>query len=189
MDKKKSRVFSGRGRRSFFEDDVFLREGGREPPNEAATRHARARFHRTKRLRTVREHAKAPPPGGAHPRRAALVALRRARNNLGVSLLITFLFAPAVSKRKVAMEAETQSVRCFRANNVRPCKRNFVRIHIEIEKRYSAFSFAHVGPKEKAWQKENGREDVSPSADGEEGSAPSTCAHWRGGYGVLSHGT
>ena len=28
---------------------------------------------------------------------------------------------------------------------------------------------------------------VSPSADGEEGYAPSTCAHWRGGCKVLSH--
>ncbi|MBQ1962709.1 MAG: hypothetical protein II369_01165, partial [Clostridia bacterium] len=52
-----------------------------------------------------------------------------------------------------------------------------------------AFSFAHVGPKEKAWQKENGREDVSPSADGDQGCAPSTCAHWRGGYGALTRGT
>ena len=50
-----------------------------------------------------------------------------------------------------------------------------------------AFSFAHVGPKEKAWQKENGRGDVSPSADGEEGYAPSTCATWRWGYKVLTH--
>ncbi|MBQ1963299.1 MAG: hypothetical protein II369_04190, partial [Clostridia bacterium] len=30
--------------------------------------------------------------------------------------------------------------------------------------------------------------DVSPSADGEEGSAPSTCAAWRRGYRVLTHG-
>ena len=75
-------------------------------------------FRHTNRLCTVREHAKAPPPGGAHPRRAALVAVRRRRNNPGVSLLITFLFAPAVSKRKVAMDVETQNVCCFRANNV-----------------------------------------------------------------------
>ena len=31
-----------------------------------------------------------------------------AKLSLGVSLLVTFLFAPAVSKRKVAMEAETR---------------------------------------------------------------------------------
>ncbi|MBQ5833630.1 MAG: hypothetical protein IIW36_02345, partial [Clostridia bacterium] len=37
-------------------------------------------FRGTKRMRTVREHATAPPPGGAHPRRAALVAVRRRRN-------------------------------------------------------------------------------------------------------------
>ena len=96
---------------------------------------------------------KAPTPVGAHPRRVALVALRRARNNLGVSLLITFLFAPAVSKRKVAMSAETRSVRCFRANNVRPYKSNFVRIHIEIEKRYSRFFFCPCRPKRKSLAK------------------------------------
>jgi len=38
-------------------------------------------------------------------RRGAVVALRRARNSLnGVSLLVTFLFAPVVSKRKVAKD-------------------------------------------------------------------------------------
>ena len=61
----------------------------------------------TKHQRTVREHFAAPPPGGAHPRRVALVARRNARNrSSAVSLLLTFLFAPAVSKRKVAMGAE-----------------------------------------------------------------------------------
>ena len=70
-------------------------------------------FDCTKRLRTVREHAIAPTPVGAHPRRAALVARRNARKNLGVSLLVTFLFAPAVSKRKVAKGAETRDGGCF----------------------------------------------------------------------------
>ena len=71
----------------------------------------------------------------------------------GVSLLITFLFAPAVSKRKVAMEAETECVYCFRANNVRPCELNFVRINIEIEKRYSRFFFCPCRPKRKSLAK------------------------------------
>ena len=72
-------------------------------------------FRHTKRLRTARERSIAPPPGGAGGGRGALLAVRRRRNNLGVSLLITFLFAPAVSKRKVAMDVERQNVRCFRA--------------------------------------------------------------------------
>ena len=36
--------------------------------------------------------------------REALLALRRGRNNLGVFFLITFSFAPMVSKEKVAKE-------------------------------------------------------------------------------------
>ena len=57
----------------------------------------------------------APTPVGAGGGRVALLAVRRRRNSLGVSLLLTFLFAPAVSKRKVAMGAETQDGCCFRA--------------------------------------------------------------------------
>ncbi|MBQ7336131.1 MAG: hypothetical protein IJW92_06645, partial [Clostridia bacterium] len=39
----------------------------------------------------------------------------------------------------------------------------------------SAFSFDQEGAKEKAWQKEKRhKEAISPSAEGEEGSAPST---------------
>ena len=62
----------------------------------------------TRRLRDVREHFAAPTPVGAGGGRGALLAVSRRRNNLGVSLLLTFLFAPAVSKRKVALEAETE---------------------------------------------------------------------------------
>ena len=43
-----------------------------------------------------------------------------------------------------------------------------------------------AGAKRKVSKRETPGE-VSPSADGEEGYAPSTCAHWRGSYGVLSH--
>ncbi len=39
---------------------------------------------------------------------------------------------------------------------------------------YAAFSFGEKGAKEKAWQKEKRRKKVSPSAEGEEGFAPST---------------
>ena len=51
-----------------------------------------------------------------------------------------------------------------------------------------AFSFAHVGPKEKAWQKENGREKVSRVATRDQGYAPWMGAHLRGGCKVLTHG-
>jgi hypothetical protein len=50
-----------------------------------------------------------------------------------------------------------------------------------------AFSFAHVGPKEKAWQKENGRGSVSRSAERDQGYAPWMGAAWRRGYRVLTH--
>ncbi|MBQ1229597.1 MAG: hypothetical protein IIX80_01055, partial [Clostridia bacterium] len=88
----------------------FTTQSGNAPRESA--------FRGTKRMRTAREHAIAPPQGGAGGGRGALLAVRRRRNNPGVSLLLTFLFAPAVSKRKVAMGAEKQSVYCFRANNV-----------------------------------------------------------------------
>ena len=97
------------------------------------------------------------------------------------------------------MDAEMQAVYCFWAGLSQGSlvQRELSRLAVTeglflavLKSKLStpAFSFAHVGPKEKAWQKENGREDVSPSADGEEGSAPSTCAHWRGGYGALTRG-
>ena len=97
-------------------------------------------MHRRKWLRTARERSIAPPPGGAHPRRVALVALRRARNNLGVSLLLTFLFAPAVSKRKVAMGAERRRGYCFiRRTKSKPS--------------YSRFFFCPCRPKRKSLAK------------------------------------
>ncbi|MBQ5612668.1 MAG: hypothetical protein IIU88_03045, partial [Clostridia bacterium] len=45
-----------------------------------------------------------------------------------------------------------------------------------------AFSFAHVGPKEKAWQKENGRGVVSRVATRDQGCAPWMGATWRWGF-------
>ncbi len=86
----------------------------KKPPRESAKTHKRCVASRVSAPAAQNGYVPrvsafaAPPPGGAHPRRVALVALRRARNNLGVSLLLTFLFAPAVSKRKVAKGAERQ---------------------------------------------------------------------------------
>ncbi len=96
---------------------------------------------------------KAPTPVGAGGGRGALLAARRRRNSIGVSLLVTFLFAPAVSKRKVAKGAERQYGGCFRATTGRPYKSNFIRIHIEIEKRYSRFFFCPCRPKRKSLAK------------------------------------
>ena len=81
--------------------------------HKAATHRASARPPHNGRVASRESAFAAPPPGGAHPRRVALVARRNARNNLGVSLLVTFLFAPAVSKRKVAMGAEPQDGYCL----------------------------------------------------------------------------
>ena len=72
---------------------------------------------------------------------------------LGVSLLVTFLFAPAVSKRKVAKDVETQSVCRFRAIHDRPCESNFVRSFIKIENRYFRFFFCPCRPKRKSLAK------------------------------------
>jgi hypothetical protein len=41
---------------------------------------------------------------------------------------------------------------------------------------FPAFFFDTAGAKKKAWQKRNAVKEISPSAEGDEGFAPSTCA-------------
>ena len=87
--------------------------------HKAATRRALARpKHKTATYCTSLGE-KAPTPVGAGGGRGALLAVRRRRNNLGVSLLLTFLFAPAVSKRKVAMGLKREGTA---HKPCRPCK-------------------------------------------------------------------
>ena len=68
--------------------------------------------------------------------RAALVALRRVRNILGVSFLRTFFFAPAVSKKKVAKEfrlfkdRRTQFAPTVEQGEHVDCERKFVRFRV-----------------------------------------------------------
>ena len=53
---------------------------------------------------------------------------------------------------------------------------------------FSAFSFARKGTKEKAWQKENAEKEISPSAEGDKGSAPLTAPPFEKGGRKLSCG-
>ncbi len=94
---------------------MLLRERNVKMNNECCL--ARERARSTKRQRDVRQHFVAPTPVGAHPRRVALVALRRARNrSTAVFFLPSFFFWAYMGKRKRGgRSAETQYGCCFSA--------------------------------------------------------------------------
>jgi len=84
-----------------------------------------------------------------------LLALRRARNNLGAFLLQSFSFAPTTPKEKRSTDLSEQTVFLHCTNPL------------------AAFFFDHTGAKKKAIKKETPKV-VSRSAEREEGYAPST---------------
>ena len=144
-------------------------------------------FRRTKRLRDVREHAIAPTPVGAHPRRVALVALRRARNiSLGRFLFAKLFLLGLHGQKKKRSNVFRFLYGCVQNSTCRGdhCARKQQTFCVSSS--LATFLFDTAGAKRKVIKRETPG-IISPSADGEEGSAPSTCAHWRGDFRVLTH--